>query len=346
MCFCVFLFKVFKAIKNACVNLLIFSILKLSNGGTVRFIALFLMFLPFTAMAEVLPLYDALRATYTACVGIDEELSDLKKMAGINTAVTGVGTATGVGATVTGLVKSSKDGKIEELEIKLEKLREIESKNQQQESERNDFDAFASEFEAQYESIARQLKDYQSEIDKLTEQSKKLGNWRTGLLAGSTATNIAGAAISGTNKVGVGLKEQINSCISAVDSLQQSIMQARLNGEDITEAQSIIEACKEYEYVDLSKIDNRAKGAMVSSVVGATTGLAGTIISASANTDKTRNNNTDSGKQKEKNLNTAANVLSGVTTAASATATGFNAAQISAIKKVAEVAEKCTGVLK
>ena len=98
----------------------------------------------------------------------------------------------------------------------------------------------------------------------------------------------------------------------------------------------------------MSKIDNRAKGAMISSVVGATTGLAGTITSATANTDKTRNrsNNTDSGKQKEKNLNTAANVLSGVTTAASATATGFNAAQISAIKKVAEVAEKCTGVLK
>ena len=346
MCFCVFLFKVFKAIEKACVDLLIFSILKLSNGGTVRFIALFLMFLPFTAMAEVLPLYDALRGTYTACVGIDEELADLKKKAGINTAVTVVGTATGVGATVTGVVKSSKDSKIESLEIKLEQLREIESKNQQQESVENNFDAFASEFETSYSSIAQQLKDYQSEIDKLTEQSKNLGNWRTGLLAGSTATNIAGAAISGTNKVSAGLKEQINSCISAVDTLQQSMMQARLNGEDITEAQRIVEACKEYEYVDTSKIDNRAKGAMISSVVGATTGLAGTITSATANTDKTRNDNTASGNQKEKNLNTASNVLSGVTTVASATATGFNAAQISAIKKVAEVAEKCTGVLK
>ena len=308
----------------------------------MRFIALFLMFLPFTAMAEVLPLYDALRGTYTACVGIDEELADLKKKAGINTAVTVVGTTTGVGATVTGVVKSSKDSKIEELEIKLEQLREIESKNQQQESVENNFEAFASEFETSYSSIAQQLKDYQSEIDKLTEQSKKLGNWRTGLLAGSTATNIAGAAISGTNKVSAGLKEQINSCISAVDTLQQSMMQARLNGEDITEAQRIVEACKEYEYVDTSKIDNRAKGAMISSVVGAGLGLAGTITSASANSKDVR----DGGSDKEKNLNTTANVLSGVTTVASATATGFNAAQISAIKKVAEVAEKCTGVLK
>lgn len=312
----------------------------------MRFLAVFLMFLPVTAMAEVLSLYDALRATYTACVGIDEELSGLKTMAGINTAVTGVGTATGVGATVTGVVKASKDSKIEELEIKLEKLREIESKNQAQESGDFDPEAFAAEFESEYSSIAQQLKDYQSEIDKLTQQSKNLGNWRTGLLAGSTATNVAGAVIAGTNKVSVGLREQINSCISAVDDLQQSMMQARLNGEDISEAQSIVDACSEYKYVDISKIDDRAKGAMISSVVGATTGLAGTITSATANTSKTRNDNTEAGKQKEKNLNTASNVLAGFTTAASATATVFNATQISAIKKVAEVAEKCTGVLK
>lgn len=312
----------------------------------MRFIAVFLMFLPVTAMAEVLPLYDALRATYTACVGIDEELSGLKTMAGINTAVTGVGTVTGVGATVTGVVKSSKDSKIEEIEIKLEELRSIEQKNPQQDEEPTDFTTFTAEFEAEYSSIAQQLKDYQSEIDKLTQQSKNLGNWRTGLLAGSTATNVAGAVIAGANKVSVGLREQINSCISAVDDLQQSMMQARLNGEDISEAQSIVDACSEYKYVDISKIDDRAKGAMISSVVGATTGLAGTITSATANTSKTRNDNTEAGKQKEKNLNTAANVLSGVTTAASATATVFNATQISAIKNVAEVAEKCTGVLK
>ena len=87
----------------------------------------------------------------------------------------------------------------------------------------------------------------------------------------------------------------------------------------------------EYNYVDISKITNRAKGAMISSIVGATTGAVGTVTSAMANSNKIRNDNTDSGKNKEKNLNTA---------------TVFNATQISAIKKVASVAEKCTGVLK
>ena len=298
------------------------------------------------AFADILPLYDALRATYVACIGIDDALSDLKTMAGINTAVTGVGTATGVGATVTGIVKSTKDKQVAELEIKLEKLREIESKNPQSENSTTNFNLFYQEFENSYTAISQQLKDYQSQIDKLTEQSKNLGNWRTGLLAGSTVTNIAGAAIAGTNRVDDDLCSQIDACVSAVDALQQSMMQARIDGLDISEAQNIVNACSEYRYVDISPIDNRAKGAMISSVVGATTGLAGTITSATANTDKTRNDDSESGKQKEKNLNTAANVLSGVTTAASATATVFNATQISAIKKVAEVAEKCTGVLR
>ena len=107
----------------------------------------------------------------------------------------------------------------------------------------------------------------------------------------------------------------------------------------MSEAQSIYTACHEYDYVDITPINKRGKGALVSSAVGATTGLVGTVTSAMANTDKTRNDNTESGKQKEKNLNTAANVLSGA-------ATVFNATQISAIKKVANVAAVCTGVLK
>lgn len=312
----------------------------------MRFIAVFLMFLPVTAMAEVLPLYDALRATYTACVGIDDELAGLKTMAGINTAVTAVGTAAGVGATVTGIVKASKDKQIEQLEM--ERLKKIVDSGINNKVSNGNVEDNLLALQNYYEIHKNDTpaSDIDTEIDKLTEQSKKLGNWRTGLLAGSTATNVAGAVIAGTNKVSVGLREQINSCISAVDDLQQSMMQARLNGEDISEAQSIVDVCSEYKYVDISKIDDRAKGAMISSVVGATTGLAGTITSATANTNKTRNDNTEAGKQKEKNLNTASNVLAGVTTAASATATVFNATQISAIKKVAEVAEKCTGVLK
>ena len=301
------------------------------------------LYAPF-AQADILPLNDALRATYTACIGIDDSLADLKKMAGINTAVTAVGTAAGAGATVVGLVKASKDKEAEELEKLIKELHELEDgKDEPSDAE---VASFLKEFESSYDSAIKDLTTAQAKLDELNKQSKKLGNWRTGLMVGNTATNVAGAIIAGNNKVDDDLQAQIDSCKKAVDELQRSMMQARFDGEDISEAQGIVNACKEYNYVDISPINKRAKGAMISSVVGATTGLAGTVTSAVANTDKTRNDNTDAGKQKEKNLNTASNVLAGTSTLASGVATVFNATQISAIKKVAAVAEKCTGVLK
>lgn len=301
------------------------------------------------AKAGVLPLGDALRATYAACVGIDDSLYDMKVLAGVNTAVTGVGTGLGVGATVTGIVKASTDKKIDLLEQKLEKLREINERRQKEGVVANNGDLVAAMDDAfvahQSDTVAEQ-QTLQQQIDEKTKKSKSLGNWRTGLLAGNTVTNIAGAAIAGVNQVDDDLQTQIDKCKAAVKNLKESITPAKFNGEDVAEAELIVKACDEYNYVDISSINKRGKGAMISSIIGATTGLTGTVTSGVANTDKTRNDNTDFGKQKEKNLNTASNVLAGASTVASATATVFNATQISAIKKVASVAENCTGVLK
>lgn len=294
--------------------------------------------------ANALSLDDALRATYTACVGIDDELSDLKKMAGINTAITAVGTAAGAGATITGVVKASTDQEIEELEKIIEEIDEM-SKNMEPMTEK-EIMTFMEEFNRGYDTELASTDAIETELEQLNAKSKKLGNWRTGLMAGSTATNVAGAIIAGTNKVDEDLNTQIKNCLVAVGDLRGAMMQARMNGQDISEAQSIVDACGEYEFADLSKINKRATGAAISAGVGATTGLVGTITSASANSDNVRGDNTDAGKKKEKNLNVASNILAGTTTAASATATVFNATQIKAIKQVAEIAQKCTGVLK
>ena len=296
------------------------------------------------AHADVQTLNDALRSTYTACVGIDEDLSDLKKMAGINTAVTAVGAATGIGATAVGIAKTSADQKAEELEKILAEIAEL-SKNQPPMTE-PEVKVFMSEFNNAYSVVLTSTEDIESELEKTTQKSKNLGNWRTGLMAGSAATNVAGAIIASTNKVDKDLDAQIKTCLTSVANLRNAMMQARMDGIDISEAQSIATACGEFEYADLSKINKRAQGAAISSGVGAATGLIGTITSASANSDKTRDDNSATGKQREKNLNTASNILAGTTTAASATATVFNATQISAIKQVAEIAQKCTGVLK
>lgn len=294
--------------------------------------------------ANALSLDDALRATYTACVGIDDELSDLKKMAGINTAITAVGTAAGAGATITGVVKASTDQEIEELEKIMAEIDEM-SKNMEPMTEK-EIMTFMEEFNRGYDTELASTDAIETELEQLNTKSKKLGNWRTGLMAGSTATNVAGAIIAGTNKVDEDLNTQIKNCLVAVGDLRGAMMQARMNGQDISEAQSIVDACGEYEFADLSKINKRATGAAISAGVGATTGLVGTITSASANSDNVRGDNTDAGKKKEKNLNVASNILAGTTTAASATATVFNATQIKAIKQVAEIAQKCTGVLK
>ena len=91
------------------------------------FLSVFLLLLFLSpACADVLSLDDALRATYSACVGIDDNLAELKKMAGINTAVTGVGTGLNVGATVVGVVKTGKDAEAVKLEKLVKELHEME----------------------------------------------------------------------------------------------------------------------------------------------------------------------------------------------------------------------------
>ncbi len=301
------------------------------------------MFLLWPGYATEIALNDALRATYTACIGIDDNLHELKVLAGVNTAITSVGTAAGVGATATGFIKADKD---KQITVKLEKLREIEQQNPYVQSSDIDWNKFSESMDSELLAAQQEVSRYQQEIEKLNNQSKKLGNWRTGLLAGNTVTNVAGAAIAGINKVDNDLDAQIKNCISSVKTLRNSIMQARINGEDVSEAEIIANKCGEYEYVDVSKINKRATGAMIASSVGAGLGGIGTITSGLANSDNVRNENSDAGQKKEKDLNATSNAMSIGATAASVTATVFNATQIAAIKQVATVAEMCTGVLR
>ncbi|MBR3511130.1 MAG: hypothetical protein IKN73_03655 [Alphaproteobacteria bacterium] len=290
--------------------------------------------------AEVLDLNTALQNTYKACVDIDDNLHELKVLAGVNTAVTAVGTGLGVGAAATGFAKADKDTKAKKLADKLNYNKQTVNVMPSDE----EMNAFAEAFKSSA--------DIEKEFDKLRKQSKTLGNWRTGLLAGNTATNVAGAIISSRTINKDNIKGQIESCVSATQALNAAITAAKLNGEYIDEAQNIYNACREYEFIDVSAINKRGTGAMISASIGAGLGGIGTITSGVANSESVRKDKldvsekTDADWDKEKNLNTAANVLSVGATAASATATIFNATQIAAIKKVAKVSESCTGALK
>lgn len=272
----------------------------------------------------------AIENVRTTCGNISAELSDMKKMAGITTAVTGVGTVAGGVALGTGIAKANVDKEVEAKE-KLPLLT-IENEN-----------AFKNSVLNYAESINQSVNTEKGIAEK---KSKQLGNLRTGTMAAATATNIAGAVMSGTNKVKGDLKQQIDECLASVKTLSNVRMQARIDGSatdaDLARAENIIRACDAWTTVDVSSINNRSTGATVSAGIGAGLGLAGTITSASANSNSVRDGDAD----KEKKLNTAANVLAGGTTAASLSATIFNATQISAIKRAATVADECEGALK
>ena len=208
----------------------------------------------------------------------------------------------------------------------------------------NEFNQSLDDFVRTYSA---ELQQKAAELSAAEKKSKTLGNVRTGTLATSTVANITGAVMSGTNKVKGDLKQQIDECLMSVKTLSNVRMQARIDGSandtELARAENIIRACDAWSTVDITPINNRSKGATISSGIGAGLGLVGTITSASANSKDVRDGDD---KQKEKNLNTAANVLAGGTTAASLSATIFNATQINAIKRAATVADECEGALR
>ncbi len=300
-----------------------------------------LMLVP--AYADTGQIDAAIAAARASCRGISNELADLKRMAGINTAVTAVGTAAGVGATAVGIIKANTDKELRQTETVIAELESMGAHRIQTQDEFAEiFGGFLIENgETEFVEMGRALQAKNA----LEKKSKNLGNWRTGLMAGATATNVAGTIIAARNKVDDNLQSKIAACIESVNQLQYAYNAMRVgaaaDAARLEYASRVIAECGEWRYADLSVINNRARGATISSGVGAGVGLAGTIVSAIANTDKTRGGD----ETREKNLNTAANIMAGTTTVASGVATVFNATQIGAIKRVAEIADKCQGVL-
>jgi hypothetical protein len=199
---------------------------------------------------------------------------------------------------------------------------------------------------AAFDNLEKEAKEY----EKMDSESKTLGNVRTGTLAGTAVLDTAGTIIAAKNKVGDDLQTKIDNCVKSIKNLQNERMRAQTENTatdiELSTANKIITNCRDWEFVDLSPINKRATGAVVSGGTGAALSVIGAITSASANSDSVRSDNSDAGKQKEKNLNVASNILAGGATAASGAATIFNATQISAVKKAATMSDKCEGALK
>lgn len=295
------------------------------------------IFTAFSATATPLPPDAAISNARTNCGAISQSFGAMKTMAQINTAVTGIGTAAGAGATIVGITKTSIDKQIEKLISDVQQRESIGGTSGMSIDDGQDF------IDQTMELVHNATKsdDTKSELE---QRSKKLGNWRTGLLAGSTATNIAGTIIAANNRTDQDLRTQLDKCIQSINDLRDSKIQAQINNADsavLQKLDNIINACRDYDTLDIRKIDTKAKNASIFSGVGVATGIAGTITSATANSDKIRNDDTEAGITKEKNLNTASNVLAAGTTVASGVATVFNAQQINTLKKAQKIATQC-----
>ena len=286
-------------------------------------------------------LRSALNNAKSSCSGISDKLADLKRMAGINTAVTGVGTVAGGVAFGTGIAKAKLDKKINPV---LQSAINSNRDNAQNTGDEGDKVSAAGIPPRNVGASAATNNANNQDIEK----SKMLGDVRTGGMAVAGATNAVGSVIASKNTSMDDLEDSIANCTGAIKNLENAQMQVRVDGSDTDgtlsqRATNAISKCKQLKTVDLSSVTKKAKGAMLSSVIGAASGAVGTVVSALANSQKVRDDDTNTGVEKEKNLNTTSNVLAGTTTVASAASTVFNATQINTIKKISAIAEECEG---
>lgn len=350
-------------------------------------IVLFLMLLPVSAIAETnaeLALSNAINDVRTQCSGISNDLAPLKKLAGISTAVNAVGTVTGAGGVVSGVAKHNKDleiaggmGKKFAIEIKKDKLQALELSDANQAAienlkkmapnlDWNNFEKKLNELSNELDNQERQETiaeieqeeaQIQQQINKNQAQSDKYGNIRTGLFATNSATSTASAIISSKTDINKTVQEKIKGCTESVSRLRNASMRYRVENNDVSntvllsKSQQIADKCGEYAYVDTDALRKLANGATISGAVGATTGIAATITSATGTHKKLsdidlKGENLTAEITKQESMDLASNILGGITVATSLTGATLNAVQINKIKKIITVSDECEGVLK
>lgn len=283
---------------------------------------------------------DAFNAARMVCSGISDEISKVSNVSKINTAVTGVGTVAAGGALVAGIKKSQEEEEIDRLVEEICKAGGCTAEGVESMSDEDFFN-----------NVMQPMAEI-AELQERLERSEKLGNWRTGLMAGTIGTNVASAIISGINKNQSELIQHIQACNEAVKSVNNMSNKLKLEGVNplenpiMKQLSNVNTWCNNINIADIEKIEKHMTGVMGTSIAGAVIGVAGTAISAAANSDKymdeqKRLNLTEQEKNKKNNLNTASNVMAGANVVTGAVETGLNISLITLTKKLIRQAEQC-----
>lgn len=285
------------------------------------------------------------KATKIVCSGISDEISKVSKISKVNTAVTAAGTVAAGGALAVGIAKSREEKEIDALVKQICDKGGCSSESVEKMSDEEFFNTVI----VPMSEIAR--------LQKSLDRSKKLGNWRTGLMAGTIGTNLASAIISGVNRNQSELIQHIQACNEMVESVNYASLQLKAAGISPMENQIVKDLdnvktwCNQIDIKDIEKIEKRMTGVMGTSIAGGVIGVVGTVTSAEANSNKymdkqNRLSLTESDKNKKDALNTTANVMAGANIVTGAVETGLNISLITLTKRLMQQAELCEEILK
>ena len=183
----------------------------------------------------------------------------------------------------------------------------------------------------QYDSMCQMKHDYEA-------NAKRLGNIRTGLMAGNTVTAVAGTIVSSSSKKNSdSIKDRIQQCLDTIKNNEQKIGQLRIDcgHGQYEKLKKVVSECRMLSTENMEKISKISTASAAVSGVNIGTGFVGTITSALGNKNQY--------DQKTKNLNTAANVMAGASTVASGVATLLNAVTLKSLDNNISVSESCEG---
>ena len=213
------------------------------------------------------------------CAGINSELKEIKTYSTTNTIITGAGTVAAGGALYAGIKKKNLDKNAEEL---IKKMDAVENMSDAEFVSFLKDAAYYQEQKEQYDSMCQMKHDYEA-------QSKKLGNIRTALMAGNTATAVAGTIISNKNKKeSDSIKDMIQLCLDTIKNNEQKIGQSMIDCDrnQYEKLKKVVSECKMLRTENMEKISKHNTVSTVVSGVNIGTGATGTITSALANQNK------------------------------------------------------------
>ncbi|MDR0741587.1 MAG: hypothetical protein LBF28_02330 [Rickettsiales bacterium] len=281
--------------------------------------------------------YEVIAIARAECASISGDLRSVLSAMGLATGLSVGGTVSAGIATATGIAKVRTDDEIKAEVDSIIKMHEAEFAVALQ----------RGEVSQSLETLTASIKNSGEikELDKLARTSQTLGNVRTIGNSVAAGTNIAGTIVSAKQNGNLNdIANQMDKCLAVVKELKQQrieFMGKQENKAIFEKLSRIIEKCDRMNSSVLKNIQGKIKGNTIASAVGIATGIGGAVTSGIAVSKEKDGEMGADDVVGTKNLNTAANILSGATALASIVGVGFGASSMSALAKQADIINSC-----